>query len=137
MIKASRRIHNLAKRANLTVDQLIEHYEIEKKLATKLRNSTREERLQQKLYTSVYDDLYRNVPYHSQLKEGLDSKGRGRQVAIDMRLLSRFLKPDSRFLEIGSGDCLLSLEVSRRVEKVYALDVSNEITKDVVFPKKC
>ncbi len=46
-------------------DQLREHYKIEKGLATRLRNASREERLH--LYSFLYDELYRLVPFHPQL----------------------------------------------------------------------
>ena len=46
-----------------------------------------------------------------------------------------FLKPDSTFLEVVSGDCSLSLEIAKHVKKVYAVDVCNEITKNSTPPE--
>ena len=48
-----------------TLDQLREHYEIEKQLAQQLHNSTRQER--KILYASLYDELFRRLPHHPQL----------------------------------------------------------------------
>jgi ubiquinone/menaquinone biosynthesis C-methylase UbiE len=51
-----------------------------------------------------------------------------------MQLLARFLTPDTVFLEVGAGDCRLTLEVARHVRKAYALDVSREVNKGVPRP---
>jgi len=39
------------------------------------------------------------------------------------------------FLEIGAGDCTTSLAVAEFVKKVYALEVSEEITKSLISPQ--
>ncbi len=117
----------------MTIEQIKDHYEIEKELASRLRNSTREER--QQLYTSVYDELFKRVPYHPQLTQKLSTEDSARFVGLSMRFLRRFLNPNSIFLEVGPGDCSLSLEVAKHVRKVYAVDVSNEITKGLNFPQ--
>jgi ubiquinone/menaquinone biosynthesis C-methylase UbiE len=38
------------------------------------------------------------------------------------------------FLEIGPGDCSLSLEVAKHVKTVYAVDVSSEISANSIAP---
>ena len=48
-----------------TKQQITEHYEIEKELASKLKNATKEER--KIFYTKLYDELYKRVPHHPQL----------------------------------------------------------------------
>jgi ubiquinone/menaquinone biosynthesis C-methylase UbiE len=126
-------IYNYANKHKMTIEQIKDHYEIEKELASRLRNSTREER--QQLYTSVYDELFKRVPYHPQLTQKLSTEDSARFVALSMRFLRRFLNPNSIFLEVGPGDCSLSLEVAKHVRKVYAVDVSNEITKGLNFPQ--
>lgn len=123
----------MSKNEKRSFEQLREHYEIEKKLASRLYNASREER--RYLYTSLYNELYRGVPLHPQLTRKADSKFRFMVISRQMRLLKRFLKPESIFLEIGAGDCGLSLEVSKYVRKVYAVDVSEEITKEVIFSR--
>ena len=50
---------------NRTQEQLLEHYNIEKELANRLRNASKEER--RHLYTFLYDELFRRVPLHPQL----------------------------------------------------------------------
>ena len=115
-----------------SLEQLKEHYEIEKGLAARLLNSTKEDR--QNLYTTLYDELYRKVPHHSQLTRKSSPENTAWIVAQRMPLLERFLSPHKTYLEIGVGDCSLALEVSKYVKKVYAVDVSTEITKQVIFP---
>jgi ubiquinone/menaquinone biosynthesis C-methylase UbiE len=103
------------------------HYEVEKELAYRLKRASKNER--KTLYTALYDELYRRVPYHPQLVQKQSLETQRRAVTAQMRILSRFLTPDGTFLELGPGDCLLSVEVARHVKKVYAIDVSTEITK--------
>ena len=116
-----------------TPEQLREHYVIEKELANRLRNATKEER--KYLYTSLYNELFRRVPLHPQLAQKADAGSQLVAVSKHMRLLKRYLSSDSTFLEVGAGDCSLSREVSTGVRKVYAVDVSQEITKGTAFPQ--
>lgn len=118
-----------------TSEQLKEHYEIEKELATRLRVSSREER--RTLYTSLYDELFRRVPAlsHSQPAQQSSSKDTAGMTSPEWRFLRRFLRRDSVFLEIGAGACTISLAAARFVKKVYALEVSEEITKSLIGPQ--
>lgn len=116
-----------------TLEEIKEHYEIEKKLASRLRNSSLQER--QYLYTSLYDELFKKVPLHPQLTRKYSPEASTWVVAQRMQLLSHFLNPNLTFLEIGPGDCSLSVEVSKYVKKVYAVDVSSEITNNINFPQ--
>lgn len=117
----------LPKPPNRTLAQLWEHYQVEKKLADTLRAATRTER--RKLYSAAYDELFRRIPYHGQLQRKTSASERTRRIAVQLALLRRFLKPDSSFLEIGAGDCALSLAVAKLIREVYALDVSALITQ--------
>jgi len=116
-----------------TLQQLREHYAIEKELASRLRNARKEERA--RLYTSLYDELYRRVPLHPQLTRKADAASQAAATSKQMKLLRRYLSQASVFVEIGAGDCNLSREVSRHVRKVYAIDVSKEITKGAALPE--
>ncbi|MGI9257777.1 MAG: class I SAM-dependent methyltransferase [Gammaproteobacteria bacterium] len=109
----------------LLAEQIKEHYEIERKLADRLRNSTKEERAG--LYTSLYDELFRRVPYHPQLTNKENPSERLRAVRRSIRLFGKRLRSDSVFLEIGPGDCALSAEVASAADRVVAVDVSTEI----------
>jgi SAM-dependent methyltransferase len=117
---------------NRTIEQLREHYEIEKELAGRLRLATRAERGY--LYTSLYDELFRRVSNHPQLTRKLSAEERLKAVSREMKRLKPFLNKEVTFLEVGAGDCALSLAVATFVKKVYAVDVSAEITKNSDFP---
>jgi cyclopropane fatty-acyl-phospholipid synthase-like methyltransferase len=104
--------------------EIREHYEVEKELAARLRNSTREQRLE--LYSSVYDELYERITSHPLLSPA-------EATTTQVKLIERYLDPDTVFLEIGAGDCSLSLVVAARVRQVYALEVSQEIASRVTL----
>ena len=116
-----------------TIDQIQEHYIIEKELAYRIQNSTKEQR--QHLYTEVYDELFRKVPHHPQLTRKASPEATAWIVSQRMQLLQRFLTPETVYLEVGPGDCSLARTISNQVKKVYAVDVSTEITKHISFPE--
>lgn len=115
----------LDKKDRRPLSLLKEHYQIEKELARRLRNATKQER--GLLYSFLYDELFRLVPHHPQLTKKANPEERKKEVLNQMKFLSRFLSNDTSFLEIGPGDCALSYEVSKKVKKVYAVDVSKQI----------
>jgi SAM-dependent methyltransferase len=115
-----------------TPEKIREHYEIEKQLAQRLRNSDRQER--RTLYTCLYDELFASVPHHPQLTRKSSPAESAREVAYQIRHLQSFLKRDTVFLEIGPGDCALSFKVAKLVKTVYAIDVSEKITKNLAHP---
>ncbi|MCF6290782.1 MAG: class I SAM-dependent methyltransferase [Desulfobacterales bacterium] len=116
-----------------TKEQLRQHYLIEKELAGRLRAASPAER--KKLYSSLYEELFRRVPDHPQLTE---KKSPGRQQASirnRLKLFENLLTGTTSFLEVGPGDCGLSFEVARRVRQVYGLDVSETITSRDNLPE--
>ena len=113
-------------------DELRQHYEIEKELANRLR--TAPAAMRQHLYPQVYSELFRRVPKHPSITRVGDPGEVQRIVAEKMVLLSRFLNPETVFLEIGAGDCRLSLEVARHVKMVYAVDVSDQLGNNISRP---
>jgi SAM-dependent methyltransferase len=115
-----------------TSAELREHYEIERELADRLRAADRDQRLQ--LYSSVYDELFRRVPHHPQNTWRRDPSSRAWVTERLVRLLAPLLRSDSTFLEIGAGDCTLSTALAPLVAKVYAVDVSEEITAGLELP---
>jgi SAM-dependent methyltransferase len=115
-----------------TSERLRRHYEVERELAGRLRRAPLAER--KRLYAEVYDELFRRVPDHPQLTGRQDEASRKDDVQEQLRVLGRHLRPGSTFLEVGAGDCALSFEVARRVGRVYAVDVSEEITRELSPP---
>ncbi len=121
---------------NRTSAQIREHYELEKRLATQLRVATRDQR--RSLYRPLYDELLRKLPHHPLLQkrsaEETTSDG-AKLVAYEVANLRPFLQKQQTYMEIGPGDCAVSLAVAKLVRKVYAVDVSTEITKNLDLPE--
>jgi len=105
------------------IENIIAQYEYEREMAERLRHASREER--KSLYPIVYDTLYKRFPDHPGLTRR-DTAERRTQISVLFHRIKPFLKPDSVFLEIGAGDCLLCYQVARVVKQVYALEVSAE-----------
>lgn len=99
-----------------------EHYEIEKGLAARLRNASREER--KTLYTELYEELYRRVPHHLKLQQKMTAGEEADVVERQLRWLRPSVGPEDTFLEVGAGDCLVTFAVSRLVKKAIAIEVS-------------
>lgn len=115
-----------------TIDQIKKHYEIEKNLANKLRSSTKDER--GTLYTKLYDELFRLVPTHPLLTQKENYQNKASDKIAQINLLKRFLNHDKIFLEVGCGDCSLAFKIANYVKKIYAIDVSYEITANNLQP---
>jgi SAM-dependent methyltransferase len=108
-------------------ERLRAHWEIERELAARLRAAPREERTT--LYGSVYDELFRRVPDHPQVLRRADPAEREASAQRQAKLIRRFLVPGGVFLEIGAGDCGLSLLLAGYAGQVYAVEVSREIAE--------
>ncbi len=115
-----------------TAEELREHYEVEKELANRLRTAPAKERKQ--LYPVVYQELYRRIAHHPRTQKKEDPAKTSLQVKDRLALLQRFLSGNTRFLEIGAGDCSLTLEVAKQVEKAYAFEVAKQIRPDAKLP---
>lgn len=114
-----------------SAEQIRKHYLVERELSDRLRNAPRE--LRRGLYTEVYDELFRRVLDHPQISLRHQAASRD-DLNYRLDLLKKHLHSNATYLEIGPGDCSLAIEVARLVRKVYAVDVSNEITKEVALP---
>ena len=124
----SMRLKKIPKGEVRTIEQLIEHYDLEKELAGRLKNSTKEER--KKLYPILYDELFEKIPHHPQLKRKADIKMQRRKNFRELNMLSKFFSSRKTIMELGPGDCSLSFELCKFFRKVYAIDVSKKITNN-------
>jgi SAM-dependent methyltransferase len=115
-----------------TLSQLREHYEIEKVIADRLRNSTAEERLD--LYKWAYDELFQKVTHHPLLAGRSDAERRAR-TAKEIAALRPFVDKEKVFLEIGPGDCAVSLAIAEFAKNVFAADVSGEVADLLDVPE--
>jgi len=113
-----------------TFEQIERHYQIEKELASRLRNAGREER--RKLYSEVYADAFRLMPDHPVL--GQSTEDLTRRALRQIAFLKRFLNKDVVMLEIGAGRCELAFEAAKYAKKVYGLDVDEKVTEALPRP---
>src|SRR5208283_2928145 len=102
-------------------ERLIAHYELERRLAERLRASSSDERA--RLYTDVYSELFAKLPDHPQNKPGGGPQS-GR-IAKEVRLLRPLLTPTSVCLELGCGDAALSLALASMIGTAIALDITD------------
>lgn len=107
-----------------TPDRLRHHFEVEKELATKLRSSTRSERLQ--LFETLYAELFERVPDHPRLVRRETPEQSRIKVEGQLRLLRPFLRRESTLLEIAPGDCRLAYAAGSLCEKVIGADISDQ-----------
>jgi SAM-dependent methyltransferase len=110
-----------------------QQYEVEVELADRLRSATSEERLAG-LYSAVYRERLARVPAHPLLTKARDPSARARATERQLRLLRPLLAPISVFLEIGPGDCSLSLAVAATAKQVSAVDVTDALLEGVQGP---
>jgi SAM-dependent methyltransferase len=101
---------------------------IERELADRLRSASRADR--RKLYSQIYDELFRRIPHHPQLsiKEQPPEQATAKVLAT-ARFLQSLAPSEIVFLEVGPGDCQLAMEMATKAQRVYAIDVSDEITR--------
>ena len=115
-----------------TLEQVWEHYSVERELADRLRQSAPGQR--QSLYSEVYEELYRRVPHHSQLTRVVDANSKKEHLGWQVSLLRRFLNKNQVFLEIGGGDCALSMEIAPLVAKAVGCDVAPSLSAGTEKP---
>ncbi len=107
-----------------TLEQVRNHYEVEKAIAGRLKAASREER--KKIYAVMYDELFAKVPDHPRLVgresvELTEQRNRMKQAWVE-----KFLGPNAVFVEFAPGDCAFAKHVCRFVRRVYAIDISDQ-----------
>jgi len=115
---------------NRSLSELRQHYDVESRLARRLLAAQASERRQ--LYSSVYTELLQSVPLHPHHTRKADPAQSKQEIDDKMRFLGRFLTPTVTFLEVGAGNCQLALRVARLARKVFALEISEEVVKNVM-----
>jgi ubiquinone/menaquinone biosynthesis C-methylase UbiE len=114
------------------IEQVKKHYDIERRLADSLKTASKEDRIH--LYTSVYNELYQTLPKNSISLRKQKPDALAWVVAQRMQLIKSFLGTELTFLELGPGDCSLTIEVAKYVKKAYAVDVTKEFKDELKFP---
>jgi SAM-dependent methyltransferase len=121
------------KKAERNLADLRRHYDVERELADRLRASSGAER--RALYGEIYNELFARVPDHPQLTRKVSHERSREKYLAEFQLIRKFITPTTDFLEIGAGDCALSLHVAKHVRRVTALDVSDTILGDITAPE--
>ena len=118
--------------AGRTIERIRFHYEIEKALAARLRTAPKAER--RRLYSELYDELFKRVPDHPQTVAKDATAQREAWVRDRMASVSGLLGGAKTVLEVGPGDCAFSFAIAPHVGEVIAVDVSSEITRHTAVP---
>lgn len=116
-----------------SIESLRHQYEVEKDLHRRLMESTRENRPE--LFAKLYDELFERVKDHPRLTRRETEEDSRRAVEARMKLLRPYLKDVKTFMEIAPGDCRLAYEVCQHVDKVIALDISDQSGKSQKVPE--
>ena len=115
-----------------TLEQLWNHFQVERALGDQIRASHRGERAQ--LFARLYDELFQNVPDHPRLHRRETESESHRSVAARMQILKGLLNPDAVFMEIAPGDCRLACAAANLVREVFAADISDQRAPGLVCP---
>ena len=113
------------RRVRQTAKELREHYEVERELADRLRQASREER--RELYGVVYAERSARIPHHPLVRAAADPEARGRAVEPQARLIRRFVGRADAFLEVGAGDAAVAVAVAPHVARSTAVDVTDAL----------
>ena len=115
-----------------SMEQLWNHYQVEKSLGDQIRTSRREDR--GALFARLYDELFQKVPDHPRLHRRESEQESQRSVQARLGILQGLLKPETVFMEIAPGDCRLACAVAGKVRTVYAADISDQRAPGLVCP---
>ncbi|SPP99517.1 Phenylalanyl-tRNA synthetase subunit alpha [Candidatus Sulfobium mesophilum] len=107
-----------------SLEQIRNHYEVERAIADSLKKADREER--KAIYATMYDLLLEKVPDHPRLTMRESKELTARANHSKMNLVKRFLNKSAVFVEFAPGDCHFATKVSKRVRHVYGVDISDQ-----------
>jgi SAM-dependent methyltransferase len=109
-----------------------EIYRVEVEQSNKLRTASAKQR--KTLYSSVYEEYFQKLPFHPQFTIKKNEKLKSERINYQRTQISPFLKNNPDFMEIGAGDCSLSLSIAGMCRFVYALEVSASIAHNILLP---
>lgn len=105
-------------------ESLRHHFEVERELAEKLRNSRREDR--PVLVPRLYAELYQRVPDHPRSDRARNPEAAAIAVRGQTRLLAPYLAQKKTFVEFGAGSGALCGEIARQGHNVTAVEVCEQ-----------
>src|SRR5438067_12035493 len=101
--------HPIPPEETRSIDQLQQQFDVERELAQRLRDAPD----RRGMYSAVYDEFLQRVPHHPALAQKNDAQAQSALLRLQLLLLRPFLATRPRFLEVGGGDCALTIELSR------------------------
>lgn len=110
--------------ANRSYDQLLNHYLVEKGIAERLKNADRDERT--RIYATMYDDLFAQVPDHPRLTRRRNAELTRRANERKFQLVRPYLSAETVFVEFAPGDCRFVTAVAEHVQVAYGVDISDQ-----------
>ncbi len=113
-------------------ERIRHHYEVEKELAARMRDSSRETRTE--LFKTLYTELFERVPDHPRLTRRDTEEDSRRNVESQLRLIRPYLDNDTTLLEMAPGDCRLSYAACDTCRKVIGVDISDQRAVDDPVP---
>ena len=116
-----------------SLEQVKNHYLVEKSLARRLMAASREQR--KAIYGTMYDELFSKVPDHPRLRRRESRELTAKANMQKLALVSSFLEVDSVFLEFAPGDCQFAIQVAQQVGRVIGVDISDQRIADLECPK--
>lgn len=119
--------------SNRSYEQILNHYEVERKLASQLKAANRESR--KEIYSKMYDELFSQVPDHPRLAKRNDETESRKKVAHRMAFIKRFLTKNEVFVEFASGDGRLLKEAAQYCKQAIGVDISDQRDKSEHFPE--
>ncbi len=114
-------------------EQILNHYLVEKSIAEKLKASDRDGR--KMVFSGMYDELFAKVPDHPRLTRRKSDEMSKRENRLKFRLINRFLKDNSTFVEFAPGDCRFAVEVAKKVRNVFGVDISDQRDPSTINPE--
>lgn len=118
---------------NLKEEQLHKIYEVEREQSDRLRKEVNPDK-RRKLYSDVYEKYFSQLPFHPQFTIKQTDEIKSKRVDYQLNKIKHLVAEDNVFIEIGAGDCSLSLKLSNYCKKIYCLEVSDEIVNNIKFP---
>jgi SAM-dependent methyltransferase len=112
-----------------SLSDLRQHYIVEKEVASRFAKASAVER--RALYFQAYAELLERVPLHPHHTRKADPRQSEQETIDKLRFLQPFLHLAATLLEVGAGNCALSLAAAAHVRHVYALEVSEAVVHNV------
>lgn len=106
------------------------HYEVEKRLARQILESSREERAQ--VAQEAYAELFREIPWHPQLAAGAQAESE--HVVHTLQRIGPWVPDAVELLEIGCGSGELLAAIAPRCERCVGIDMSLEALPELEMP---